>query len=163
MVDIYYLGHSCFRIKGKKTTVVIDPFNPTAIGLKLPKDLMADIVLSTHNHDGHNNVSAVSGDPIVITGPGEYEVKGVTIFGMGTFHDEEKGKSRGRNTIYKFTVDGITFLHLGDLGEKINAVMKDDALYSHLQRGAIEAGIKLLDASLTFQQALELAFNFKHT
>lgn len=118
MVDIYYYGHSCFRVKGKKNSVVVDPFH-SSTGLKLPKDLAADIVLSTHDHEGHNNVAAVSGDPVVLTGPGEYEIKGVTVFGLGTFHDNEKGKKHGQNTIYKFTVDGITFLHLGDLGEKI--------------------------------------------
>jgi L-ascorbate metabolism protein UlaG (beta-lactamase superfamily) len=115
MVDIYYLGHSCFRIKGKKTSLVIDPFD-SSLGLKLPKDLTGDIVLSTHNHLGHNNVLAVSGSPIVIAGPGEYEIKEVPIFGESTYHDDQKGKKYGENTVYKFTIDKINFLHLGDLG-----------------------------------------------
>jgi L-ascorbate metabolism protein UlaG (beta-lactamase superfamily) len=125
MVDVYYLGHSCFRIKGKKTSIVIDPYD-VSVGLKLPKDLTSDIVLSTHDHPGHNNVSAVSGSPIVITGPGEYEIKEVTVFGESTFHDEEKGKKYGENTIFKFSIDKINFLHLGDLGHDLKIESSGD-------------------------------------
>jgi L-ascorbate metabolism protein UlaG (beta-lactamase superfamily) len=52
----------------------------------------------------------------VITGPGEYEIKGVLIIGIATFHDSDGGKVRGKNTVYLIEIDGITVCHLGDLG-----------------------------------------------
>lgn len=116
-MDIYWYGQACFRIKGKNTTVVIDPFDPEYTGLKLPaKDMEGQVVLSTHPHKDHNNVSLISGDPLLISGPGEYEVKGATVSGVGVYHDSSSGSERGRNTIYHLLIDGINIVHLGDLG-----------------------------------------------
>ncbi len=51
-----------------------------------------------------------------MTGPGEYEISGVLIIGMTTFHDREGGKKRGKNTVYLMEVDEVSVCHLGDLG-----------------------------------------------
>lgn len=118
-MDIYWLGQSCFRIKGKTSTLIIDPYDPEFTGLKLSKDLEAQVVLSTHSHQDHNNVTAVTGSPLVITGPGEYEVAGVSIEGVATFHDTVEGAEKGPNTLYHILIDGVNIVHLGDLGHKL--------------------------------------------
>lgn len=115
-MDIYWLGQSCFKIKGKGATVIIDPYDTDFTGLKLPKDLEAQVVLSTHEHKDHNNVAAVTGNPLIITGPGEYETAGISIKGIATFHDKVSGAEKGINTIYHVLIDGINIVHLGDLG-----------------------------------------------
>lgn len=115
-MDIYWGGQSLFKLKGKTSTVVIDPFS-LETGLKLPKDLEADSCLITHAHPDHNNSSAVAGNPLVITGPGEYEVKGVAITGIQAFHDNSGGSERGKVTIYHIYMDGLNIVHLGDLGQ----------------------------------------------
>lgn len=114
-MEIIYLGYSCFKIRGRNTSIIIDPYSSDASNFKLGK-VTADIVLVTHNHEGHNNVAGVSENPFVVRGPGEYEIKGVRIFGLPTFHDKEEGKTKGKNTIYQVTIDGINILHCGDLG-----------------------------------------------
>jgi len=119
-MDIFPLGHSSFRIKGKSVTVVTDPFDPVMVGFPFPKHVSADIVTVTHSHRDHNNVSAVEGDPFVIQGPGEYEVKGVGVIGMSSYHDEQKGKERGRNILYRIEIDGVNLVHLGDLGTMLS-------------------------------------------
>ncbi len=118
-MDIYWLGHSCFRLKGKSATVVIDPYSPQ-IGYNLAK-LEADIVLVTHQHPGHNYIQGVSGEHRVIEGPGEYEIGGVFITGLPTFHDNESGQLRGRNTCYVIEVEGVTVAHLGDVGHVLSS------------------------------------------
>lgn len=115
-MDIFYLGQASFRIKGKQASLVIDPFD-NQIGIKFPK-VEADIVAVTHDHFDHNAISAVGGEPYVVSGPGEYEVKGVEIVGVSSFHDDKKGEERGRNTIYNFKIDRINVAHLGDLGQE---------------------------------------------
>lgn len=115
-MDINWYGQSCFRMKGKSVTVVVDPFDLETTGLKFPKDLEASIVLVTHQHADHSNAAMVKGEPLVVSGPGEYEIKGVSVTGVATFHDNALGAERGKNTIYLFRVDGINLLHLGDLG-----------------------------------------------
>lgn len=127
-MDIYWYGQACFKIKGKNATVVVDPFDPEFTGLKLPKDLEADIVLSTHAHEDHNYFNGVSGPstslgtstPVKISGPGEYEAKGVSIVGMQTTHDKSKGAERGKNTVYNIFMDGLNIVHLGDLGHTLS-------------------------------------------
>lgn len=119
-MDIYWLGQACFRIKGKNAQVVIDPYDPTFTGLKLPKDLSADIVLSTHEHQDHNNTAAVTSTnskPMVFSEPGEYEVLGVVITAIDAFHDSTNGSERGKNTIFHLMFDGLNIVHLGDLGQ----------------------------------------------
>jgi len=116
-MEITYIGHSCFKIKGKDLTLVIDPYDPE-IGYKLPK-LEADVLLITHDHHDHNYVSGVSGYKMLINGPGEYEISGVFIYGIQTFHDDKEGSVRGNNTIFVIDIDGFTVLHLGDLGQEL--------------------------------------------
>lgn len=121
-MDIYWLGQACFKLKGKNATVLIDPYDPEFTGLKLPKELSADTVLVTHTHKDHNNSEAATetpsgGTPMVFSEPGEYEVSGVVITGISSFHDESQGFERGKNIIFHMMFDGLDIVHLGDLGQ----------------------------------------------
>lgn len=120
MAKIYWAGQSCFQIsvsnsKDHSADIVIDPFDKT-IGLKLP-NLSANILLVTHNHPDHNNIKDIKGTPFLIQEPGEYEVSGVFIQGIPSFHDDKNGKEKGQNTIYVIEAEGMRFCHLGDLGQ----------------------------------------------
>lgn len=117
-MDITYLGHSSFRIKGKDATLVTDPFDGKMLGFKFPK-VEANIVTVSHQHGDHNQVSDIAGNPKVVDGPGEYEIGGVSIFGTPTFHDDKKGEERGHNTVFTITFEHINLCHLGDLGHKL--------------------------------------------
>lgn len=112
-MEISWLGQACFKLKGKKATVIIDPFDPDYTGLKLPKDMSSDVVLISHNHKDHNFTS----HSMVFDKPGEYEVGGVVITGISSFHDNSGGSERGVNNIYHLLFDGLDIVHLGDLGQ----------------------------------------------
>jgi L-ascorbate metabolism protein UlaG (beta-lactamase superfamily) len=121
-MEITYLGHSSFRIKGKKSIIVTDPYDQS-VGFKMPR-VTADIVTVSHHHHDHDYLAGVKGTtksevPFVIDGPGEYEVRGVSIFGIASYHDQSHGTQRGENTIYLITLDGLHLAHLGDLGHKL--------------------------------------------
>jgi len=113
-LEITWLGHSCFRIKGKDAIVITDPCHPS-LGYTLGK-LDADIVTLSHFHPGHSYSEAITSEFKEIRGPGEYELKGIFITGIATFHDSEQGNKLGRNTVYVLEMDGITLCHMGDLG-----------------------------------------------
>jgi len=72
IVEIQYLGHSAFRIKGKSCVLVTDPYGAQAG--KFPAGVTANIVTVSHDHFDHNEVKSVAGSPFVVNGPGEYEV-----------------------------------------------------------------------------------------
>ncbi len=114
-MEISYLGHSSFRIKAKTGTVVTDPFSSAMVGFKFPR-VEADIVTVSHQHQDHNQVQAVDGQPMVISLPGEYEIKGISVFGYTSFHDQSQGAERGENTIFVIETEGLRVCHLGDLG-----------------------------------------------
>jgi len=116
-LDVTWLGHGCFRLRGRGAAVVTDPY-PPAIGLKLQR-LDADLVTVSHGHENHSYTQAVR-EAYEIRGPGEYEVAGVSVIGISTYHDSEKGAKYGRNTVYVFEIDDIRVCHLGDLGHKLD-------------------------------------------
>lgn len=118
---INWKGQSCFQIsttpnKNGAISIVIDPFD-NSYGLRVPK-LQADILLTTHDHKDHSNTKDVEGEYMLIDGPGEYDVKSISIQGINSFHDNVEGKERGLNTIYIIEAEDIRVCHLGDLGQK---------------------------------------------
>jgi L-ascorbate metabolism protein UlaG (beta-lactamase superfamily) len=119
MMEIIWLGHSCFRLKGKQATVITDPFSP-ATGYTLGK-VTAEIVTVSHGHPGHSYVQGVGGEPRILKSPGEYESAGVLTVGVHTYHDNEKGAQRGKNTAFVIDVDDVMICHLGDLGHVLTA------------------------------------------
>ena len=118
-----WLGHSCFKMQDKAgpdgVTVITDPFDKET-GLKLP-NYEADIVTVSHDHHDHNNVSALRGNPFVINCAGEYDVKNVLIEGIDSYHDTNNGSERGANLIFRFEIDDISVVHLGDLGQVLDS------------------------------------------
>lgn len=128
-MEISYLGHSCVKLRGKPGTVVCDPFDPS-VGFSM-SSVSADVVTSSHNHPDHNAVGRVKGTarrekPFIIDAPGEYEVGGISIFGVPSFHDDSQGTERGRNTIFTIYMEHLRICHLGDLGHELTDAQKSE-------------------------------------
>ncbi len=119
---ITWQGHSCFKIQDKVgpdgLTLVTDPYDKK-IGLK-PPNFEADIVTVSHDHFDHNNVSGLRANPYIIDRAGEYDIKGILVEGIDSYHDEKEGKERGKNVMYRFVIDNINVAHLGDLGHPLS-------------------------------------------
>lgn len=124
-MEIFPLGHSSFRLRGKQATVITDPYGESGLSVKFPKHIEADVVTISHAHEDHNAAHLVEGNPFVIRGPGEYEIKGISVIGVSSYHDAEAGAARGKNTMYKFEIDGVKILHLGDLGHVLSSAQVD--------------------------------------
>jgi L-ascorbate metabolism protein UlaG (beta-lactamase superfamily) len=116
-MEITWLGHSCFRIRGKQATIITDPFSP-GMGYSLGK-ASANIVTVSHQHPDHNYSIGIGGIPHVVSRPGEYEIAGVLIIGLATFHDASKGADRGKNTVFVMETEEMSICHLGDLGQPL--------------------------------------------
>lgn len=117
MAEIVWLGHACFRLKSKDAVIITDPYDKS-LGLGTLNQ-KADIVTVSHQNPHHASVESVKGDPFVIAGPGEYEVRGVFITGVWTFADDKGGKELGRNNVYLFQLDDLAVCHLGSLGHTL--------------------------------------------
>jgi L-ascorbate metabolism protein UlaG (beta-lactamase superfamily) len=124
-MEITYLGHSCFKVSGKKINILIDPFDSAVVGLKLGKQ-DADVVTISHGHSDHNNLSVMkSEDYLVLDSPGEYEIKESEFVGVEAYHDDSKGSERGKVTMFTMEVDGVKIAHLGDLGMQLTSDQLD--------------------------------------
>ena len=125
-VRIRWYGQSTFLISGERS-VFIDPFG-TMEGLAergLQFDyppvgtVEPDLLLVTHEHFDHNAVEAVGGSPeIVRSTAGTFETPVGEVIAVASEHDDVAGTLRGPNTIFRFTLDGVTACHLGDLGQR---------------------------------------------
>jgi L-ascorbate metabolism protein UlaG (beta-lactamase superfamily) len=123
-MDISWLGHSCFRIKGSHAIIITDPYSP-GLGYSLGKPT-ARIVTVSHEHPGHYYVDGVGEQPRVVSRPGEYEINDVLIIGIATFHDGEGGSKRGKNTVFLMEIDEVAVCHLGDLGHVLTSAQIEE-------------------------------------
>lgn len=115
MADVKWLGNTCFRIKSREATVLMDPV-ARAGGVSMPKQ-KADIV--TLSMRGPASVLAnVEGDYTLIDGPGEYEVQDVFLSGIRTRRNGSAAQ-KDFNTVYLVEMDEMIFCHLGNLSKSL--------------------------------------------
>ena len=115
-MKIRYLGHSSFLICGNEKSVVTDPFD--GIGYPMER-VFADYCTVSHDHFDHNNVGGVDCRKIIRETTDGF-------LSIDTYHDSTLGKLRGYNTVFKFSVDGVIFCHLGDIGEHLSDSLIDE-------------------------------------
>src|SRR5260221_1086253 len=101
-------------LRGGEGVVLPDPPDRGS-GAAIPKTA-ADLVTISNDDPRHNSLRSVGGEPVVLRGPGEYEVKEILVTGIRTFRDDEQGAKRGKNTIYTIRLDDLVICHLGGLG-----------------------------------------------
>lgn len=119
-MKIQYLGHSCFKLTGSTgTTVITDPYQK--VGYEMVEGQTADAVTVSHAHFDHDNVAAVVGNPSILREEGFYQLPGVELQGIKSYHDTKEGQLRGENVIFKMRMDGLDICHMGDLGEECSA------------------------------------------
>ncbi len=129
-MEVYWLGHGCFRLRGREATVLMDPCPPTT-GYKIGK-VNTDIVTISRDHPESSHRAAAAGDAPFLDGPGEYEISGVLITAVDTDRaDRDDGHSR--NLAFVVDIDEIKVCHLGDIqrvpsGDEVQALAGIDSL-----------------------------------
>jgi L-ascorbate metabolism protein UlaG (beta-lactamase superfamily) len=150
-MKVKWLGHSCFLVTSKSgVRIITDPY---AVGGGInyaPIKETADIVVVTHGHNDHSNVSAVRGTPEVVEGSGTKIAQGIQFRGIATYHDASQGEQRGPNIVFCFNVDDLQLCHLGDLGHvlspgQVNEIGAVDILFVPV------GGFYTIDATLASQ------------
>lgn len=129
-MHLSWFGLSAFKIETKDAVLVTDPFAPAhaAKAMRAKADI---VTVSAPANDAHNHVAAIFGEPFVIDCPGEFEVKGVYVQGIGLRGQTGPGAGRTRGsprrttplpegapaiaTVFTFDLEGMRLAHLGDL------------------------------------------------
>ena len=119
-VTLRYFGHSCFLATDSKSrTVAIDPFD-AKVGYEVPS-LEAEVCLVTHDHFDHSNLAAVAGSPTAVRTAGETDALGIPVVGVtAPHHAPGKNEERGDIVMYRWAMDGINLVHVGDLGDSLS-------------------------------------------
>jgi len=108
-MTISWFGLSSFEITGKDITIITDPFGSDT-GLS-PVRGAADVVISSNPEASFaNNFSSIQGNPFIVSGPGEYDIKGAFIMGQPA-KDGEVGKT----TIYCIELEDIRIAFIGPI------------------------------------------------
>jgi L-ascorbate metabolism protein UlaG (beta-lactamase superfamily) len=124
-VGLRWYGQSMFVFTSPGgATVLMDPFND--IGYTVPPPLNTGAATITHEHQDHNN-DALGGSARLfrgLTADGwadiDETVAGIRIRTVRTYHDDQQGAQRGRNTVFVYEVAGLRLAHLGDLGHQLD-------------------------------------------
>jgi L-ascorbate metabolism protein UlaG (beta-lactamase superfamily) len=106
-------------------------------------------------------------DAYVVEGPGEYEVAGVTVRGLPTYHDAQKGAEHGRNTVYVIELDDVRMCHLGDLGHTLDdgtleTIGNVDVLLVPVGGGATLDGAKAAEVVRQVEPRYVVPMHFGH-
>ncbi len=171
---VRWYGQSAFLVEGEQS-VFIDPFGDmgamAARGLEfrypLIDDVSADLLLVTHEHFDHNGVEAVGGDPVVIRSAGTHESPVGEVVAIASEHDDVAGTARGSNVIMCFSVGGVRFCHLGDLGqaalrpEQVEAIGSVDVLFLPAGGGPTIGGESAADVVRALQPRLVVPMHFR--
>lgn len=108
-VTLRWLGHSCFRVEAEGFAVILDPFAPGSVPGCADLHETADLVLCSHDHGDHNCREAVALREGSRKNP-------FTISTLSSFHDDQNGALRGKNTITILETEGVRVAHMGDIG-----------------------------------------------
>jgi L-ascorbate metabolism protein UlaG (beta-lactamase superfamily) len=106
---ISWLGDAGIRIQTKDTVVLIDP--PAAsTGLKPTKQAAAIVAIS--ETDGRD-AKSVTGDPLIINTPGEYERQNIFVYGLQLPGDPDR-------VHFRVEAEEMSLGHLGGLNAKLD-------------------------------------------
>ncbi len=131
-MKIKWYGQACFLIEASNgLKIVTDPYTPETAGYK-PVAENADLVITSSDNDNfHCRADLVPGNPTVLNalavaqagvdGIGAQTAHGIEVQAIEAlealnhrFHDPDQ------NGMYKFTVDGISIGHKGDVGNAMS-------------------------------------------
>jgi L-ascorbate metabolism protein UlaG (beta-lactamase superfamily) len=123
---ITYLGKQFFKIQQGNLVVALNPIGKNSNLAGKVSRFGSDIALSTTNYSDYNGLDMVShGEtiPVIINGPGDYEVKDIFIKGIQT--ETTLGKKKYINTVYVIQIENISVCMLGALS---SSPLSSDAL-----------------------------------
>ena len=120
----------------REVRVVIDPYD-NVTGLRFPRTIEAEMILSSHDAPEANNIAAVEGKPFVVKLPGEYEVAGVFVYGISA-----PRKDGSPHIIFLIEAEGLRLAHLGAMDrpltdDEVTALGDVDILFVPMGGGMV--------------------------
>jgi hypothetical protein len=121
---VEWRGHGFFVFETSTgIRVAVDPFDPELLPYPGPAEVLADVVMVTHETGDANRVDRITGNPQVyrsVTAIGLNRGSGFLVMGTRSSRSRDRDMSKGRNVIVSFKMDGVRFAHLGALAHALD-------------------------------------------
>ena len=126
-MKIKWYGHASFLITADDgTTIITDPYTPEEIGYQPIPDSPDIVVVSSDNDTAHCRADLIAGNPIVINAlelaqnSGKRTEKGIDFLAIEAMEAlDHREHDPDQNGMYRFSVDGISIGHMGDVGNPL--------------------------------------------
>lgn len=123
-MKLKWYGHASFRITANNgTSIITDPYTPETSGYRAINERADVVIISSDNDSFHCRADLIPGNPTIINAlklaqsTKTQTENGITFEAIEAmealnhrFHDPDQ------NGMYKFTVDGVSIAHIGDVG-----------------------------------------------
>jgi len=125
---IKWYGHAAFGLfPTDGPDIITDPYSPEAIGYAPISDPADLVLISSDDDEGHCRADLIPGDPVVVNAlevarnGGNATEFGVSITAIeaAEWDLHPTHEVPGQNGMYRFTLDGIRFAHMGDVGNPL--------------------------------------------
>jgi len=135
-MEIRWLGNFTFEVRSSVGVIIVDYEG------KLPSPTKVKDANTVFVYSGENDENHVSNDFQVLTGPGEYEIGGLSIRGVATPADDP-AISKKINTVYIVDADGLQVATLGNPGsqpsaQSVQQISKVDVLIINTESQGLE-------------------------
>lgn len=125
-MDLTWLGLGATRMRTRTAAVVMDPYDKSVGGTMGRPD--AHVITISHQDATRNGVASVApaeDEPMVLDGPGEYEIRGVIIEGVRSSLRGTGDPKSLHSTLWLFEAEDIRVAHLGGMGMAPGAAQLD--------------------------------------
>lgn len=165
-MTITWLGQGCFKIEVKigneEVAIITDPFDPAVAGLKLPRTLVADVVLKTNPASNYPVEGREGKKPLTISSPGEYETRGVFVYAIPLKHE---GAGAGEY-ILRIEAEGMVLVHAGALNQvpsetELQEIEGVDVLMVPVGGGSVLDGKKAAELVAELEPRVVIPMMFK--
>ncbi len=126
-MHISWHGQYSVKIGTKDTTLVLDPYAPDT-GLPALRAKADVVALSNPTDQSMSHLAGIQGEPVVVDSPGEYSIRGLTLYAFPWRSDGDPEKS-----LHRWDIDGVAILHLGALNRDLT-----DLELSNIERTDID-------------------------
>lgn len=127
-MKITWFGHAAFGLDPETgPRVITDPYTPEGVGYA-PIEESADLVLiSSDDDDAHCRADLIAGAPKAVNALNVAQNGGsttecgidITAIEAAEWDHHPEHEVPGQNGMYRFTLDGIKFAHMGDVGNPL--------------------------------------------
>jgi len=142
-MEITWLGHSSVCINSRDEILITDPFDTSHNGMMPSRK--SDIVTVSNSDPKYSTTKAISGNPYIVNGPGEYEIGQYYITGIATQLDASREEI---NVVYTIRAEGLVICQLGGLNQKLTSGQLDQLRQANILLAPIAKSSSLAHENL---------------